>query len=665
MAREKLNFPDPPTVDRPGDRWVCGARLTEGKLRQKNEHGVCHAGPSRLGICPLADACCPRRTWASRRKMIGLSVLIVFIAAMIAFSGGEWNATVFKPGELTTAHAQILAGTLSSEKCAACHADASLSPASWFASGGNKHQSVSLTDRCLDCHHTTIDRSSARLAHNLPRETREKMQMALVSNRSAIAPRDHSGKFSPLQRSLLDQESVECSTCHREHRGSDADLNAMTDAQCQTCHSETFGSFATSHPIWTDWPYGRGGKIAFDHSTHAMKHFPSANKTGSPVEFRCLHCHPKNERNELSRAVTYEKSCQSCHDDALKLRTDQGIELFALPTIPEANAGEISNWPPAATGFYDGKVSPIAELFLRSEKEVAVAMRGIVERDFTRIRSESAEQSAAAILIASAHRNLLNEVAEKGQAALVDRAAKTGLVSPSLTNIIRSVPPQLISDTYRLWFEVSNKSTVKAAKPVPFRLASTNDELLVGDEDELLGNDDDLLSDDKDVLLGDGHDNESLSSKPKRFDPTVNLKEGGWYRDDLRLAIVYRGHGHADSVVKSTIEMMSTLPHEDPVRARLLTSAAIAACIKCHPGAAEKMGSWTSPPLVGASRSFTKFSHTPHMNIAGLTDCVHCHTVSHAHANFEPIEREACATCHTAKAAGESCTTCHRYHVTE
>ncbi|EMI19824.1 hypothetical protein RMSM_03247 [Rhodopirellula maiorica SM1] len=52
------------------------------------------------------------------------------------------------------------------------------------------------------------------------------------------------------------------------------------------------------------------------------------------------------------------------------------------------------------------------------------------------------------------------------------------------------------------------------------------------------------------------------------------------------------------------------------------------------------------------------------MNIAGLTDCVHCHRVRESGAHdFEPLGLQTCVTCHTAHGAGESCTKCHRYHV--
>ncbi len=676
MPRENLHLPSPPAIDRPGDRWVCGAQRSGKK---------CDTGPTRLGTCPLAEACCPQRTWTNARKSAALILSFLAIAFLLAASQTQWVADFFKPGELATPHAQILAGTLSSQRCAACHAEASIQPTSWFRSAGAGHDHVTQTDRCLDCHHTTIDRSTARLAHNLPAEARKQIRdLALQNSGNTVATQVSHHAPSPA----VNQERLECSACHREHRGADANLMVMTDAQCQTCHQNQFGSFATSHPQWSDWPYGRGGKIAFDHSSHATKHFPASSQGENSLVFNCIQCHPKNENNELRRTVDYEVACQSCHDKGLKLESTHGIELFALPTIPEERSRAFESWPVAATGFYDGTIAPLAELLLRSEKELTAAMRTIEDRDFSRVRADSPDQAAAAATIAQAHRTLLADVAARGQPALIQRAEAGGVSSAALRNIIRSIPPQMLADTYRLWFHNANEpeSLTKRRSPhrSPFRLVATTDDLLLGDNEDLL-TDDDLLSPDplstdpqnSDPLSMDLLDADPLDSDPldagnqqrttkqrdTRFDPNRMLAEGGWYRDELRLAIVYRGGGHADPIIRSAIETLAALPANDPLRTRMLANRTVAACISCHPSASMGGGNWVSPALVGQGRTFTKFSHKPHMNIAGLTDCVHCHEVSKTHADFEPIKLQSCAACHTAHGAGESCTTCHLYHV--
>ena len=34
-------------------------------------------------------------------------------------------------------------------------------------------------------------------------------------------------------------------------------------------------------------------------------------------------------------------------------------------------------------------------------------------------------------------------------------------------------------------------------------------------------------------------------------------------------------------------------------------------------------------------------------------------------SDFEPLPRQSCAACHHVNAAGDGCTTCHRYHITQ
>jgi hypothetical protein len=61
-----------------------------------------------------------------------------------------------------------------------------------------------------------------------------------------------------------------------------------------------------------------------------------------------------------------------------------------------------------------------------------------------------------------------------------------------------------------------------------------------------------------------------------------------------------------------------------------------------------------------------------------LADCTTCHALDsqanttasyadhdphHFASEFQPMSKQKCAECHTATAAGDSCQSCHRYHV--
>ncbi len=139
----------------------------------------------------------------------------------------------------------------------------------FFSAEIEGHATVAQSDRCLDCHHATMRREVATHAHNLNQHALEGLRVA-----SAARPDDPS--WHDLLPRPVDSAAVQCSVCHREHQGAQADLLAVSDTQCQTCHHDRFGNFASSHPDWDGWPYGRGGDVSFDHASHAAKHFPGA-----------------------------------------------------------------------------------------------------------------------------------------------------------------------------------------------------------------------------------------------------------------------------------------------------------------------------------------------------------------------------------------------------
>ncbi len=681
MRRDELSLPDPPPNDRPSDRWMCGRDAGESP---------CSRGPGTAGLCPHADPCQPIATWNGRRKRIIFVSLLITVIGLVLVVQTNIAPTVFKPGELSTKHAQILGGSLTTMRCAECHQAAAVSAIGFFDSDREGHAGVSQSDRCLHCHHTTIDRRTALLAHNLPATAREAIRVA-----SAASPKDSSW-HDLLPGPDVNQESVQCSSCHREHQGPDGDLLAITNTQCQTCHQDRFGSFASSHPSWNQWPYGRGGEIAFNHSTHANKHFPATIRGSSVAQFQCNDCHTRTAETELVRSSSYEVACGACHDEALQLESADGITLLAIPTLPETAANRLDSWPEQATGFPDGQLTPLASLLLRADKRTADAVRMIPNRDFANLRADNPHEIDAGIIVAAAQRDLLLQIASEGQQAIVDRGGAAGIAPTTMSQLILALPPQLVGNAHRRWFiegkdsRPSGASNVARRRNVGAQLAkyrgALQSEVPADEEDDLLS--DDLAGD---GLLGDGlleADPLSeepappvVSSKPTRFDSTVMLPGGGWYRDDIRMAIRYRGGGHADPLLKSTVELISQLSPDDPVRRRLLATRSVAACVTCHPAAVTSLTAWRSESLVGSRRDFTKFSHAPHLNVAQLSDCTHCHQINSAVGNavvssgvpnidhgwmgpeFAPMTRAQCAECHTPHAAGDACVKCHRYHL--
>lgn len=706
MRRDELQLPPPPRNDRPGDRWMCG---------RSSGHEPCVRGPSDRGVCPMERACRVKRSWYGRRRRALLIATITLIAILLFMIQSRHQTAIIKPGNLSNPHAQILATTLTPQRCAACHPQATDSDASWFNPASSGHKNLTQTDACIVCHHKTIPRKVAKLAHNL--DAQQLARLTLSRQRLASLP-DHPNSWRDLLPGpAVDMNNIECATCHREHRGSTADLLAISDTQCQTCHSDRFGNFATSHPDWQKWPYGRGGEISFNHATHANKYYPAEIHDGKSTPFDCSQCHQRTGNNEISRTASYRDACAACHDEALRLEVAAGLELLALPILPADSAAKVQPWPEAATGFYDGTVSPLAELLLQADPEMSAALQEIPNLDFAGVKT--AASISAAEMLANGYRQLINEIASEGQPALIKRSKLLGLTPDSVQKLLRPLSPQVVEEAQRTWFvnpPATNPNPSANSVPTPDtkpeRSKSSGPDELLGDppdSNDLLGPD--LLSDDSLLIPENNSDadplildplildpltaerqlasdpltgtNSSLADRPRSrsaFDADSMLPGGGWFRDDRGLAIRYRGSDHDDPVLKAMIDIIRQLPESMPTRERLLKNHAVAACISCHPSAAQAGGKWRSQPQFN-TRQFTKFSHASHLNVAELSSCVRCHRVAgksastsalinlaatsapHEHMEFLPLSREVCSSCHRSGGSGDNCTTCHRYHI--
>ena len=530
-----------------------------------------------------------------------------------------------------------------------------------------------------------MPRQTAMMAHNVDKSQRELIRLAATE-----VPLEHDWR-DWLPGTAVNQEAVQCGVCHQEHHGANHDLRFVSDAQCQTCHQDRFGDFATSHPDFGSWPYGRESSLSFNHATHAGKHF-LASKTNET--FDCTRCHEITPAGEITRVTSYEVACASCHDKGLQLEAAEGVELVALPMLEQALAAQIDGWPESATGFNEGRVSSLTQVLLRRDESIATLLKVFPERDFAKLDPNSSQGVEVGVPVARAIAGLLREIAVEGQPGFSRRFSKGNETHPSetmLTPLFRSFPPQLVEDALERWWPKqfkhgdpqSNRSTELSSK---FKHAKYQlDDVLLSDDGALA--DDSLLDPlaDSDLLAGSAPAPSTRS--PRRFDPDRMMRQGGWYRDDVRLAIRYRGAGHADPVLTTAIELAASLKANDPARLDLLESRFAKACLECHDRVGSEMSGhpvqWETSPWSGRLDQFTKFSHRPHLNIASLVNCKECHQVASlpetnnsAHVGvhsddqwspqspeFKPLRRIMCASCHHEKAAGEACIDCHRYHI--
>ncbi|MEM6330297.1 MAG: hypothetical protein AAF790_08615, partial [Planctomycetota bacterium] len=146
--------------------------------------------------------------------------------------------------------------------------------------------------------------------------------------------------------------------------------------------------------------------------------------------------------------------------------------------------------------------------------------------------------------------------------------------------------------------------------------------------------------------------------------------------------------GHADPLLRAWIDLAASLGPDkhglrDAVLAELAGPGAAGGCITCHSierDAADTLRvNWRGLDASQRPRSFTKFSHRPHLTQPVLQDCSYCHRLDPGAprqpapyaslqtddfvSQFLPVTKDACAVCHQPRAAGDSCTQCHNYHV--
>jgi hypothetical protein len=159
-------------------------------------------------------------------------------------------------------------------------------------------------------------------------------------------------------------------------------------------------------------------------------------------------------------------------------------------------------------------------------------------------------------------------------------------------------------------------------------------------------------------------------------------------RDEATFAMCYLPAGHADPVLVAWLDQaaaVSSLEGNSVGAAmfkELTKGTAPGLCVSCH--SVEKVAdgqlvvNWKASDRMTAPRGFTKFVHGPHLMIPQLADCASCHAVDAAAAatvaytdyephrfasDFKPMAKQQCAVCHTRTAAGDSCQSCHNYHV--
>lgn len=616
---------------REGDRWVCNRSAARG--------GECETGPSPAGVCCQVYACTPLRSRRSRRGRFVWGCFLATLGSVCLMMSSNWRNQILSPGALSAQHASLLKQGESTKQCASCHAAANQPLRQWLQPLNDAEPAqLSQTELCLECHKQEINPAAALWAHNI-----DPQQLLAKSDRSVTR------RFDPTQE-------LACSTCHQEHHGATHDLTWMSDSACQACHEQQHQSFATDHPEFKNWPTRRRTRIAFDHGSHQMKHFPKEKQN-----FACATCHLPDRDGAFQQTLGYEATCAKCHESKIEASWDTGVALFALPMIDDETLRErgldVGQWPEQAVGDFDGALPPMTKLLLVADKRAAAALTRLgADFDFFDVDPEDPKQLQAAAEIVVATKRLLHEVSVQGQNALRARIEKV---------LARQLTGQEFSAlTARLSAENLAVITGRWLSRLPAEM--TGGELPIVQQ-----RDPSPLEIDRDTAR-------------------ERVAAGGWFSDETTLSIRYRPTGHADPWVTAWIDVLAeaaTGPHArvtQPLFKQMMDPAAAGQCGSCHSLDREEEGrcevQWLAKRPVDEPPSLTTFSHGPHLSQAQLADCQACHQIdpqaqvmaSYAQSSplefqsgFQPLTKQSCAECHTSHGAGDSCRQCHKYHVGE
>ena len=606
-----------------GGLWAC--------TRDEMAGGPCENGPSSTGRCSCeAEKCAPVRSIRSQRGSFALSS-VTLMAGLILFNlGGPWKNNVVAPGPLTLAHGQILKG---SDRCAACHPAASSNFSNWVTATFRKDNPYgeTQTEKCLECHEKTMVRETATLAHSADEERMREITTQHLASANQLEPRAIASHL---------QANISCNTCHREHHGK-ADLSAMTSKQCQSCHQNQFHSFSDGHPGFANWPYTSDRGISFNHEKHLGKYFTQSKK-----EFSCNDCHV-NDQGEVVAVASFEKTCAACHDDFMN-QVDS-LAFVNLPMIdPEAFAKAgitVGDWPAEAVGDFDGKLPIFVRVLLMADDRAKTAMQRLgYDFDFFDVSLTDTTQLEDAAQLAWSLKTLMFDLSVDGQATIKRRFESIlgrALTTVELQSIAGQLSPAVFRTAQERWFpnlaeEVNQRQT-------------------------------DALAIDPNAAGLGGKDSVAF---------------GGWFVDVDVCSIGYRPIGHNDELTRSWIELMAELQTkvsgDYDWEAEFNNQALTKQCASCHINSDKRQ--WKGSSATAMSRGFTHFDHGPHLVLPNLADCTSCHglgwksntasaglsdggAANPHHAEFETMDKAACAKCHTADGAGNSCTTCHNYHV--
>ena len=554
---------------------------------------------------------------------------------------------------------------------------------------GGAHES----QLCLNCHQMGQD---ALAPHGLT-------PAALADIHHQIAGQPDSSATTPLLLGVArhwpgqPQKGGElaCALCHREHKGKDAKLAGMDDQRCQACHMKQFPSFGNGHPEFAGYPYHRRTRLAYDHVSHLGRHYQEYQRMmpDGKAPTSCLDCHEQGPGGRMMLLRGFERSCASCHLSQIEDVSLGGVTVLNLPGLDIKTLGQrqeaatVGEWPETASG----DLSPFMRLLLSTDARFVHAEKVLHNVNLRDLRGANAAQLKAVEDYVWAIKTLFYELTHDEAMVLrlrLEKVLECHLDVHDLSSMTGDLPRELLRETQSRWLpdltaevearhapKVSPGSWVRAwglsAAPSgqgPFLAIAA------------------LLSEPNPL-----RNRPAPKPPPQKFVPLEVRRR--WFADDVAFALSFRPKGHAGDFMRTWLDHSAKAPCGDDngalraVFVQLSDPFGPGRCMKCH--SVDRAGegvqvNWLTNRPQADEHPFTKFAHFPHFSLLGEKGCRTCHVLNEQadvgrgfmgadhslntdprffESSFTSMGKATCATCHVQKAAGDSCLTCHNYHV--
>ncbi|MGI9405837.1 MAG: cytochrome c3 family protein, partial [Hyphomicrobiaceae bacterium] len=539
----------------------------------------------------------------------GIVVLLIGLAADSAF---------LMPGPLTTSHRF-------SDGCVTCHSTIGKGQFGWLHGLVRFASPKDDSAACLKCHTVGStprkpDSQTVFMPHGLSKKQLDATARAQSKRQKKIDTAEGDQSAVGELRAWVNTpgetgpETVFCATCHKEHKGTHADLTAMTDQRCHTCHQTKFDSFDKTHPPFVNYPFQRRTRIAFDHAQHFDKHFKETRAKRPDAKFipeTCASCHESTKDKRHMNVKPFGETCATCHlpqiVGAERATGPKGLALLTLPTLDLETLREkkapIGEWPEDS----DAELTPLMQLLLAGTAERRDVLLATSDLDLQDLSKASKAEIEAVVELVWEIKKLMHSLTMTKASDILKRIGHVtgGKVSKTqIARLLATMPRDVLVGAQREWLPELQKEIALRGQPnwkttlraKASKVAGNGDETeeLEADEVEDKKDADKLVSDPAKgrwyvnvlgEIVQEGAESEAAKRAAKgevegpvkpavagadsgdapaeeeisldeSATPAVDAESwsefGGWYRKDF--AILYKPTGHADPFMRAWLD---------------------------------------------------------------------------------------------------------------